>query len=212
MKPKLICIVGETASGKDCVTNEAIARITDYIIRPVCSYTDRPMRVNEVDGVEHYFVTTEEFNKLKKDRESDLLAYTCIKKENSPNSNGYQYMAFNDELYKSHIYIIDYLGLQDLRHRYGDTIDIVVVYIYAPLETRMNRAKIRSDFSTSFSNRVTAEEAQFQKFRSSKQYDYKLNNLDGVFDLTVNRLCNIIKYELIKNPVENMPFPTPKNK
>ena len=57
MKSKnLICLVGETSRGKDTV-----AKILqeDYNLKPVCSYTTRPMRPGEIEGREHYFITRE---------------------------------------------------------------------------------------------------------------------------------------------------------
>lgn len=203
MKPKLICIVGETASGKDSITNTTISKMSNYEIRPVCSYADRPKRENETEGVEHYFISTEEFNKLKKEREDDILAYTHIKKKSG---EGYQYMALNDELEKSHIYIIDPQGLQFLKDKYSKTVDIISVYIYASLETRLSRASNRSDFNTEFKKRVEAEKEQFDEFRNNHLYDYKIDNdNDGsdAFKIAVNQLCNIFDFELIKSDISN---------
>ena len=206
MKIKLLCILGETASGKDSIVNEALNRQTKYNIRKVCSYTDRPMRVGETDGVEHYFVTTDEFNKLMKDRYNDIIAYTRIKNDKQKDYDGYQYMAFNDELDKSHIYIIDYEGLKYLKKLYSNSIDIVSIYIHAPLKTRLQRASTRSDFETEFKDRVIAEEEQFKEFRKLKLYDYKIENVDGALDKSINKLCNIIEYELIKSNISNAPI------
>ena len=202
MKPKLICIVGETASGKDSITNAAIKKMSKYEIRPVCSYADRPKRENETEGVEHYFISTEEFNKLKKERENDILAYTHIK--NKITNKGYQYMALNDELSKSHVYIIDPQGLEFLKENYSHSVDIITVYIYASLKTRLNRASTRSDFNTEFQNRVEAETEQFNDFRNNHLYDYKIdNNKNNSFEIAVNKLCNIFEYELIKSDISN---------
>lgn len=205
IKPKLICIVGETASGKDTVVNETIRRFYDYRIRQVCSYTDRPMRNNETNGVEHYFITTDEFNELKENRKNDILAYTHIIDENNPNSQGYQYMALTDEVNKSQIYIIDYIGLKNLKEMHGDSISIVSVYITAPYETRMNRAKERSDFNTSFKKRVENEQAQFDEFSESREYDYKIINNDGCLERSIDRLYFILNRELFETEISNFP-------
>lgn len=206
MKSKLLCILGETASGKDSITNTAIEKLSEYDIRKICSYTDRPKRDSETEGVEHYFVTTDEFNKLKDLRKDDILGYTRIKNNNQTSYNGYQYMALTDELEKAHIYIIDYEGLKYLKRIYSDLIDIISVYIYCPLSERLNRAKLtRSDFETEFKNRVIAEECQFKEFRESHLYDYIINNLDGKFEESVNKLSNIMKDELIDKNILNRP-------
>lgn len=199
MKPKLLCILGETCSGKDSIVNKALENLSKYNIRKVCSYTDRPMRNNETNGIEHYFITTTEFNKLKKTRENDILAYTHIKDKKQSNYKGYQYMALSNELDISHIYIIDYNGLLYLKERFEDTIDIITIYITAPLSTRLKRAELsRSDFKTEFIDRVKAEEAQFEIFRKQKLYDYKILNKDGYMEKSIGKLCNIIDHELIR--------------
>ena len=198
MKPKLLCIVGKTASGKDCIVKGAIEKLSQYNIREICSYADRPMRDGEVDGIGHYFITTEEFDKLKEERKNDILAYTRI------GDNGYQYMALTDELEKSHIYIIDYIGLKNLKELHGDSVDIVTVYIHASTISRLQRAEAtRSDFHTEFKKRVKNEEAQFKEFTSLKLYDYKINNTDGKLDKSINKLCNIITTELINSNNSN---------
>ena len=199
MKPTLICVVGETGSGKDTLVNKAI-EYGSFEFRKVCSYTDRPMRSTETDGVEHYFITTEEFNKLKEERKDDILAYTHIKDESQSNYNGYQYMALSDELEKSHIYIIDYNGLQFLKDKYSDTINIKTVYIHASYFTRRKRAKnTRSDFKKEFNKRVRAEKDQFKEFKKLKLYDYKIENKDGKLDKAVKELYAIFRCELCYN-------------
>lgn len=199
MKPTLVCIIGETGSGKDTLVNRAIDQgIFDF--RKVCSYTDRPIRDTETEGIEHYFVTTEEFNKLKEERANDILAYTHIKDDTQSNYQGYQYMALSDELEKSHIYIIDYKGLQFLKNKYGETINIVTVYIHAPYCTRRRRAKnTRSDFKKEFNKRVEAEAEQFKEFKKLKLYDYKIENRDGHMDKAASKLYDILRCEICFN-------------
>lgn len=211
MKSKLLCVIGKTATGKDSITRAAISKFPDYELHMVCSYTDRPIRDGEIDGIDHYFITTKEFNNIKKTKYDDILAYTHIKKENDPESSGYQYMALVDELKKSQIYIIDPTGLRNLKELYSDTIDIVVVYIQSPYKERLIRAKTnRSDFETEFQKRVENEEDQFKNFIVSHEFDYRINNRDGHFDTAVNYMANIIKHEFLDVYVENSPHLKPQ--
>jgi guanylate kinase len=153
---QLFCILGETCSGKDTTVRNAI-RLSGGSFKAVCSYTTRPKRDNEVEGREHYFVTKEEFAKLKKEKEDDVIAYTKI--------GEFEYMALIDELEKSNIYIIDPLGFEDLKRRFGDRIPhIIPIYITASLLQRMERGSHRSDFDTAFRKRVISETEQFTNF------------------------------------------------
>lgn len=62
---KLFCIMGKSASGKDTIYKQLIQ---DKVLnlRTVVSYTTRPMREGEQDGVEYHFVTGKRLEELKK--------------------------------------------------------------------------------------------------------------------------------------------------
>ena len=59
----MIILVGASASGK---TEVAKVLAKTFQMRKVITHTTRPMRENEIDGVDYYFVSREEFISLKK--------------------------------------------------------------------------------------------------------------------------------------------------
>lgn len=62
---KLFCVMGKSASGKDTIFKRLIQNeMLD--LKTVVSYTTRPMREGEQNGVEYYFVTGQELYELKK--------------------------------------------------------------------------------------------------------------------------------------------------
>ena len=61
MKTKLLALFGESSSGKDSIRNWLIK---NYHINGIISYTTRPKRENEIDGIDYYFVSKDEFMKL----------------------------------------------------------------------------------------------------------------------------------------------------
>ena len=188
----LFCIAGETASGKDSLSNKLIKEYP-HLFRAVCSYATRPKRDNEEDGKEHYFVSQEYFNNLKMELEKNnsLVAYTKITSKDNP--NGYEYMASADELEKANIYIIDPAGIKYLKENFSDRVGrIVVIYITAHLDDRIKRAKERSDFNTAFKNRVMNEFEQFLDFNLKKEYDYIIHNDDYTFDKSYDMLKHIV--------------------
>lgn len=179
-KKTLFCICGETASGKDSLVKSLVDTYPDKF-RAVCSYTNRPPRESETEGVEHYFVSKEEFETLKNTQEDKIIAYTKI--ESSDGIGGYEYMALEDELNKSNIYIIDPKGIKYLKEKCDHKYNIVVFYIFVPLIQRRERAlESRSDFETEFEKRVNAENEQFEEFYNNKEFDYMVYNLDGMFE------------------------------
>lgn len=73
-KGSLIVISGPTCAGKGTICKELL-KINKNIWRSV-SYTSRPIRGNEVNGVDYYFVTKEEFeNKIKN---GEMLEYAHV--------------------------------------------------------------------------------------------------------------------------------------
>ena len=62
---KLFCIMGKSASGKDTIFKHLIQDET-LGLKTVVSYTTRPMREGEQDGVEYHFVTGQKLEALKK--------------------------------------------------------------------------------------------------------------------------------------------------
>ena len=63
---KLFCIMGKSASGKDTIFKHLIQDET-LGVKTVVSYTTRPMREGEQDGVEYHFVTRAKLEELKRE-------------------------------------------------------------------------------------------------------------------------------------------------
>ena len=65
---KPLMVIGPSAVGKDTMINRLKAKYPKVIYK-LPSYTTRPKREGEIDGVDYYFVTKEEFFKLRDDGE-----------------------------------------------------------------------------------------------------------------------------------------------
>ena len=79
-RKKLICVVGESKSGKDTTVGIAELLSMDFDqkfrLSEIKSFTTRPMRDNEVNGREHFFISEEEAREILSKEE--ILAYTKI--------------------------------------------------------------------------------------------------------------------------------------
>lgn len=56
---KIIALIGESGAGKDAVLQELLKMRPD--LHEIISYTTRPMREGEEDGVNYFYLTPEEF-------------------------------------------------------------------------------------------------------------------------------------------------------
>ena len=118
---KLITITGPSGAGKDTVAR-MLSEMGGYKV--LCSYTTRPKREGEIDGVEHHFV--EQCN-VPRDK---MVAYTKY--------GGYEYWVTIDQITNKSIYVIDEDGLKYLCKRFPD-IELFKICVSEKESTRISR-------------------------------------------------------------------------
>ena len=125
-KSKIICIVGEAATGK--TTLELALSIQGF--NRVISYTTRPMRSNEVNGCDYVFIDNDAFNKLCS--ENKLPEHTVYSR---PDGSIWQYGLCIDALSKTmdNVVVVNPHGLKQLKE--SDLKDRLIVK--ANLEKRL---------------------------------------------------------------------------
>jgi guanylate kinase len=159
----LLCIMAESASGKDTLANMLCER-NNY--NAILSHTTRPRRNNE--GETHVFVTDDIYNQMLQD--GQVAAHTVI--------NGYHYWCTKDQLYSNDIYVIDPSGIQTLKTLNLPNLRLVTVYINVPEEIRKERALSRGDDINVYRSRTLSERQQFRDMKKNMNVDYVVPNLD----------------------------------
>ncbi len=61
---KIFCIIGKSSTGKDTIYKR-ILESDELSIEQIVSYTTRPIRAGEIDGIEYHFCTPEERDDLQ---------------------------------------------------------------------------------------------------------------------------------------------------
>lgn len=74
MSHKIFIVMGKSASGKDTIYKE-LAADKDLNLKQVVTYTTRPIREGEKEGVEYHFVTEQELERLTK--EEKVMEHRC---------------------------------------------------------------------------------------------------------------------------------------
>ena len=135
---ELIIISGTTCAGKGTVIKKLLENHNDIVLS--VSYTSRPKRENEIDGVDYYFVTPEEFE--EKIANGDFLEYAKVQ-------YGAYYGTPKAEIIeqlntgKDVILEIDVQGAKQIKELFPETI---LIFIMAPsMEEVKRRIVMRGD-------------------------------------------------------------------
>lgn len=169
-KKRILCILGESGVGKTLASlhlkNHCGANV-------ICSYTTRPPRENEVDGREHHFIDMAQPDEY-------MLAYAMYGR--------YAYYALKSQVYGPlTIYVVDQAGLESLKERNSDELEIFTLFITRSRKLRLLRG-------------ITSERMDRDKGKNTMsldEYDYVVennstkrelfNNIERIYNELVNR-------------------------
>lgn len=135
----LIVITGISGSGKDTLGRY----LQEYGVTKLVSYTTRPMRESEQEGVDYHFISKEEYEKLNKANDVQYANnFYSFKKEDitdSVNENKYSVVNVDGLLYFNKM-----LGKENIVH----------VHLNVPLEVAVERMRKRGDTSKNIEARI----------------------------------------------------------
>ncbi len=181
-KGKLIVVSGPSGVGKDTVVSKYLEKHNEDELS--ISMTSRGIRNNEVDGVNYYFKTKEEFEKAIDNNE--LLEYAMY--------NGNYYGTPRKEVEKrinngiNVILVIEVVGAMNVKNMMKD--DCTLIFILPPSMDELKDRLINrgTDSMDSIDNRLDIARREIEV---SDKYDYKIinDNLDNA----VKELESIIK-------------------
>ena len=165
---KRIILCGKAASGKDHLRN----MLVETGLVPDVSYTTRPPRDGELDGVAYHFRTEKQF---------DLMT-SANKWTEMVEFNGWKYGTHRQGWEESNVFIMTPSGIESIKE---DRSECIVVYLDLPMCVRRKRLEERSD-ADSAERRMAADEKDFKDF---KDYDLKITDpefdIDAIVDIMV---------------------------
>lgn len=127
IKPQVLVITGKSGSGKDTLAKELIKRYPN-VYKESIEITSRPIRQNEVNGVDKIFVTKDEFLSLvKEDKIMEYRQYDVVLEDGE-----------KDIWYYGHTYPTEsttiltgpFVFLSRLAYSKHDELDIIPIYIH----------------------------------------------------------------------------------
>lgn len=147
--------IGKSASGKDTFLKKQVAAR----IEPIVSYTTRPMRPREVNGVDYHFVSRQEYEEML--NRGEILESRSYDTLVNGEPDRWFYGSPCVDPKQDYAVILDVQGAESYIEAYGGE-NIEIVYVHAEDDIRRERAKLRPGFDAiEWNRRAKDDEEKF---------------------------------------------------
>lgn len=184
---KIFCIIGASGSGKD--------HVTEHIALPkIVSYRTRDKRKGEVEGVNGYFISKEQFEEM--DKQNKWIAKTIY--------SGHYYGITENELKGLEdsplLYIVDEEGLRSLKESLSNNpayanVEVVSIFIYSDRENVLKQMTQAGRDPSEIELRMARYD---EDMKAKEQCDYIVENTYGYFMYAVKEVYDVILQTLLK--------------
>ena len=170
-------ILGHSGSGKSTIRNA----LTSHGIKKIITYTTRPPRVSEVNGIDYNFIDQELFKKM--DQDNLFIGTTCYV--------GNYYSTLKEDLEKNNnkdsdcVIVVDKEGILAIKKEFANARSI---YLKCSRETLRDRMIKRSDDANDIEKRLDVLEDL------DPYADYIIDadrDIDSVFEDVISLIKNI---------------------
>ena len=185
---KIFCLMGKSSSGKDTIFKK-IRDDKELNLKPIVSYTTRPKRTNETNGVEYFFINEKELNKFEKeDKVIEKRVYDTV-------HGDWYYCTINDEQIdlesNNYLLITTLESYKSLKDYFGED-KVYPLYIHVEDGIRLQRAldREKNQENPNFDElcrRFLADNSDFSKenlstlkineFYTNKELEECINNI-----------------------------------
>lgn len=183
----LIIISGTTCAGKGTVIERLLERNKNLALS--ISYTSRPKRENEIDKVDYYFVTKEEFE--RKIKAGDFLEYAKVQYEayyGTPKKEVIDLLNSGKDV----ILEIDVQGAKQIKKLYPET---VLIFIMAPSMSEVKK-RIKMRGMENNEQIIARFKVAYNEINEINQYNYVVVNDD--LEMAVKKVEAILISEKLR--------------
>lgn len=183
----LIIISGTTCAGKGTVIERLLERNKNLALS--ISYTSRPKRENEIDKVDYYFVTKEEFE--RKIKAGDFLEYAKVQYEayyGTPKKEVIDLLNSGKDI----ILEIDVQGAKQIKKIYPET---VLIFIMAPSMSEVKK-RIKMRGMENNEQIIARFKVAYNEINEINQYNYVVVNDD--LEMAVKKVEAILISEKLR--------------
>jgi guanylate kinase len=173
----MIVLLGDSCAGKSSIEEELVDRGFNRII----SYTTRPKRDYEVDGIHYHFISTEKFSDMfKNNRLAEHTQY-----------NGWYYGIAKEDCINDAIVVVEPNGFRQLKN--NNNLNIISFYIAVDERERVIRMMERGDNVMESFRRIISDQGSFNGIEN--EVDHVVSNPRGLDNLiyAVDAIVYILK-------------------
>lgn len=190
MKTKIVAIMGKAGAGKDALLHSIMANKDSWFCQEIVSCTTRPMREGEIEGVNYYFLTEDQFEESI--MLGGMIEYTEFR--------GWHYGTHREALQndKINIGVFNPAGVLTLLN--DPNFDVYVIMVNVKDKTRLMRQLQREENPDCYeiARRFQTDEKDFDDFYNdifNNHYNSYLAVLNNDKDADLNYLgCQAIDH------------------
>ena len=138
-KLKIIVLVAKSSAGKDNILNKVVE--LNPKVKTIVSYTSRPIRQGEIDGITYHYISNEKVNNMLANQE--FIENKIYNTVNGKWVYGVGKSSFDLYSKNTYIVILDLQGLKQLENYLNENnkLDCLIsIYIKASGQTRLLRS------------------------------------------------------------------------
>lgn len=132
---KIFCLMGKSASGKDTLYNMVMDHMSN-VLKPIILYTDRPIRVGEINGVTYNFVNKDTMDFYVRNNR-------CIESRSYNTPKGtWRYATYDDDIditQYDYFVICTLESYLNIKIYFGED-NVIPIYLYADDGERLIRS------------------------------------------------------------------------
>ena len=189
----IIILTGKSCSGKD-----SVSRVLENMgYRSIVSWSSRPKRENETNGIEYNFCSKIEFENMIRNNEMIEYRFYNTLYNNVADTWYYGIRKENLDTNKNYIVILDLNGAKNFINYYGKE-NCMLFYLDASYEIRKRRAINRGSFDiTEWERRALADDDDFEMRKIKNLFrlyngKYIINDTNNIKDVAkIAELINV---------------------
>ena len=179
----IIVLIGKSGAGKDTLASDLCR---NYEMFSMCiSTTSRPIRVNEIHGINYNFVNTEEF--LQKIRNSEMLEYRSYETKLNGIDDIWYYGTEKSEVKNGSVLVLDFPGLLNLKSALKD-VNVISLYLDCSDDERKRRAQERGSFCEEEWNRRLIDDSNKFNINEIRKHVNYIVDADSTSDVVFNNV------------------------